>query len=193
MRDEGGGMRSPALSPRHPISLRPSAVTHFWRARMLFWLVLALATAWLLWYMVKVPGVSYSGALHPLTADERLVSGNLRRHVGAIASREHNLFKPAELEASAQYIEKALAGSGYTLAPQRFQAGPVEVRNLQVGIPGASRAGEIVIVGAHYDSIAGAVGANDNGSGVAALIELARLLRDSKPARTLRFVAFVNE
>ena len=49
------------------------------------------------------------------------------------------------------------------------------------------------MVGAHYDSVAGAVGANDNGSGVAAALELARLLREAKPARTLCFVLFVNE
>jgi Zn-dependent M28 family amino/carboxypeptidase len=48
-------------------------------------------------------------------------------------------------------------------------------------------------VGAHYDSVQGAPGGNDNGSGVAAALELARALRDAKPARTLRFVFFVNE
>ena len=42
-------------------------------------------------------------------------------------------------------------------------------------------------------SVVGAVGANDNGSGVAAVLELARLFKESKPARTLRLVAFVNE
>jgi len=50
-----------------------------------------------------------------------------------------------------------------------------------------------VIVGAHYDSVAGSPGANDNGSGVAALVEIARLLAHHRPGRTIRFVAFVNE
>jgi Zn-dependent M28 family amino/carboxypeptidase len=59
----------------------------------------------------------------------------------------------------------------------------------------ASRAGskEVVVVGAHYDSVQGCAGANDNGSGVAALLEVARLLAGTKPERTLRFVAFPNE
>jgi len=57
-------------------------------ARMVFWLTLAAATAWLLWYMVKVPGVSYSGALAPLGDGEKVIAGNLRRHVAAIASRD---------------------------------------------------------------------------------------------------------
>jgi hypothetical protein len=161
--------------------------------RMLFWLTLAAATAWLLWYMVKVPGVSWSGALRPIAVEEKLLADNVRRHVAAIASREHNFFKPAELEAAAQYIEKALAGLGYAVATQRFPSGPSEVRNIEVEVQGSTRASEVVIVGAHYDSVLGAPGANDNGSGVAAVIELARLFRGSSPARTLRFVTFVNE
>ncbi len=67
------------------------------------------------------------------------------------------------------------------------------MRNIEVEVAGGSGAGEVVIIGAHYDSVLGAVGANDNGSGVAAVLELARLFRDARPARTVRFVAFVNE
>ncbi len=160
---------------------------------MLFWLTLAAATAWLLWYMVTVPGTSYSGPLKPLTAEETLLAGNLRRHVVAVASREHNVFQPAELEASARYIEKTFAGLGYAVAAQRFETAMGEVHNIEVEVKGGARAAEIIVVGAHYDSVAGAVGANDNGSGVAAVIELARLFREARPARTLRFIAFVNE
>ncbi len=160
---------------------------------MHIWAALAAATAWLLWTMTSVPGVSYSGALEPLTTEETLLAGNLRRHVAAIASREHNVLKPEELEASARYIERAFAGLGYAVALQRFQSGPGEVRNIEVEVAGGARAGEIVLIGAHYDSVAGAVGANDNGSGVAAMIELARLFRHARPGRTLRFVAFANE
>jgi len=79
---------------------------------MIFWLALAAAMAWLLWFMVKVPGVSYAGALKPLTEEERVIAANLRAHVAAIASREHNFLKAAELEAAALYIEQALAGPG---------------------------------------------------------------------------------
>jgi len=160
---------------------------------MLFWLTLAALTAWLLWYMVVVPGASHSGALEPLNADEKLLADNLRRHVTAVASREHNLFKPAELEAAARHIEFTLFAFGYGVAGQRFEVGPQQVRNIEVEVAGGARAGEIVIVGAHYDSVVGAVGANDNGSGVAAVLELARLFKHAKPSRTVRFVAFVNE
>src|SRR5688572_1600592 len=175
-----------------PVSRHSSPITPF-RIRMLFWLTLAAATAWLLWYMVSVPGNSHAGPLRPLSEEEGIAAANLRGHVAAIASREHNIFQLAALEASAQYIEKAFAGLGYAVAAQRFRSGPVEVRNIEVEVRGAGRASEIVLVGAHYDSVVGAVGANDNGSGVAALLELARLFKDARTARTLRFVAFVNE
>jgi Zn-dependent M28 family amino/carboxypeptidase len=160
---------------------------------MTFWLVLAGATAWLLWFMVKVPGVSYAGALKPLTEAEQVIATHLRTHVAAIASREHNFLKLAELEAAARYIEAALAGTGRAVTTQNFRSGPVDVRNIEAEVRGEARASEIIIVGAHYDSVLGAPGANDNGSGVAAVIELARLAAAGKPARTLRFVAFVNE
>ena len=162
-------------------------------ARMAFWLALAAATAWLLWYMVRVPGVSYSGALRPLRVEEQVVAANLQRHVAAIASREHNLWRRSALEEAAQYIERALAGAGYAVVRQPISTELGEVRNIEVEVPGAERAREIVLIGAHYDSVVGAPGANDNGSGVAAMLELARLSARAKPARTLRFVAFVNE
>src|ERR1700686_506533 len=68
-----------------------------------------------------------------------------------------------------------------------------KVRNLIVEIDGGARANEIVVIGAHYDTVYDCPGADDNTSGVAALLELARALRNSHPARTVRFVAFVNE
>jgi len=160
---------------------------------MLFWLTLAAATAYLLWYMVSIPGTSYSGPLKPLAAEETLLADNLRRHVTAVASREHNVWNLPALEASAQYIERTLAGLGYAVSAQRFESGAVEVRNIEVEARGIARASEIIVVGAHYDSVIGATGANDNGSGVAAVLELARLMRAEKVERTLRFVAFANE
>lgn len=63
--------------------------------------------------------------------------------------------------------------------------------NIETELPGASP--EIVLIGAHYDSVFGAPGANDNGSGVAALLALARRLAGKPNEQTLRLVAFVNE
>jgi Zn-dependent M28 family amino/carboxypeptidase len=161
---------------------------------MIFWLALAAATAGFLWYMVAVPGRSWTGDLPPLSADERELAASLREHVTVIASREHNVFKLPMLEQAAQYIENTFDMAGYhPLGAQRYTVGDVPVRNIEAELKGGSRAQEIVIVGAHYDSVAGVPGANDNGSGVAAMLELARVLYGTRPARTVRFVAFVNE
>ena len=159
--------------------------------RMLFWFLLAAALAWLLWYMIRVPGESHRGPIAALTEDESRLAASLRRHVEAVASREHNLFRPAALEAAARYLETALAGTGYAAQAQRFQTRMGDARNIEVEVRGTGE--ESIVVGAHYDSVAGAPGANDNGSGVAATLELARRLRGTAPARTLRFVFFVNE
>lgn len=161
---------------------------------MVFWLILAAAIAGFLWYMVAMPGQSYSGALKPLTDEEQALATDLREHVTVIATREHNLSQLPMLEQAAQYIENAFGRIGYQpVAAQRFTVRGVAVRNIEVELRGSSRPSEIVVIGAHYDSVAGAPGANDNGSGVATMLELARLFYGQQPARTLRFVAFVNE
>jgi Peptidase family M28 len=161
-----------------------------------FWLALAVAgaaIAALVWYMVAMPGRSWSGALPALTDEDRALSSRLSEHVLAIATKEHNVWRLAELEAAAIYIEGELRTLGLRVRREEYRSDIAPVRNLVAELAGGARVDEIVIVGAHYDSVAGAPGANDNGSGVAALLELARSLRDWRPARTWRFVAFVNE
>ena len=160
---------------------------------MILWLLFAFGVAAFVAWMVWTPGASYRGALKPLADAERELAARLQRHVTAIASRQHNLDHPAELERSAQEIERVLKELGYAAASQRFDSHGIAVRNIEVEIAGGVRRDEIVVLGAHYDSAWGAPGANDNGSGVAALLELARTLRGANPARTLRFVWFVNE
>jgi Zn-dependent M28 family amino/carboxypeptidase len=66
-------------------------------------------------------------------------------------------------------------------------------RNLEISIRGEDRPGEIVLVGAHYDSVPGSPGADDNASGVAGLLEIARMLYGTRMQRPLKLVAFVNE
>ena len=140
--------------------------------------------------MFSLPEKSYTGPLPPLTPDEAQIAANLKRHVTAIASREHNLFTPEALEAAARYIEAELAALGYIAEAHPYESHAGRVRNIEVrlGAPGAA-----YVVGAHYDSVAGSPGANDNGSGVAAALELARLARGVQRARALHFVWFVNE
>src|SRR5262245_61290348 len=144
------------------------------------------------WYMISVPGQSHRGALAQLGAEERASRDLLQKHVSAIASAEHNTRAPERLEAAARAIESELKALGYEIRTQEFDAGGGKtVRNLEATIPGTKS--ETLVIGAHYDSAPGAPGANDNGSGTAALIELARLFRGWKPKHTLRLAFFVNE
>jgi len=161
-------------------------------------LILMLAAAYgALHYTTGVPGRSHSGPLPPLTEEERALAVALKRHIEAIASREHNVHRYDELEKSARYIDVTLASYGYSVGRQEFFVDDTAVRNIDVVIePRADIADpEVIVVGAHYDSVVGSPGANDNGSGAAAVIELARLLRDraGTGARRIRLVLFVNE
>jgi Zn-dependent M28 family amino/carboxypeptidase len=67
------------------------------------------------------------------------------------------------------------------------------VRNIEAEIDSRDDPPRTLVVGAHYDSAAGSPGANDNATGVAALLELARMLKNSNPGLRIRFVAFGNE
>jgi Zn-dependent M28 family amino/carboxypeptidase len=128
-------------------------------------------------------------------ADGAVDARALRAHVQALAGDigERNVFRPRALAAAADYIEAAWRGQGYEVTPQVYEAHGVRCANLEVTRPGELRAEGILLVGAHYDSIMGGPGANDNGSGVAALLELSRLFAGLAPAMSVRFVAFVNE
>jgi len=119
----------------------------------------------------------------------------LQAHVKKLAGEigERNVFRPASLTDAADYIEQQWQGHGYTVQRQVFACRHTEVANLEVVCQGDTHPDEIVIIGAHYDSVINCPGANDNATGVAALLEISRALLGRSPARTMRFVAFVNE
>jgi len=158
-------------------------------------LVLLLAGFGAYHYMLSVPGTPHQGALPAMTAEERDLATRLRRHVEAIAASEHNLVHYQELEKVARYIESVLEGYGYPVTRQVFTARGKEVRNIDVVLEAPKKDIDVIVVGAHYDSAQGTPGANDNATGTAAVLELARLLRDLKDnaAKRIRLVLFVNE
>jgi Zn-dependent M28 family amino/carboxypeptidase len=95
---------------------------------------------------------------------------------------ERNVTKPRAYAAAADFIEKSLRNS----RRHEFESGV----NIEAEVGGND---EIIVVGAHYDTVSGSPGADDNASGVAAMIELARRFASRSPERTIRFVAFANE
>src|SRR5262249_4176680 len=158
--------------------------------------VLALAAAGYgaLHYMTAVPGKPYRGPLPPLTPEEAALAASLERHIAIIAAREHNVAHYDALEKVARYIEAALTSLGYAVGRQEFSADGELVRNIDVTLePAKANADpEVIVVGAHDT---GSPGANDNASGAAAVIELARLLRDldGSAGKRIRLALFVNE
>ena len=146
-------------------------------------------------FCVVFPRQPSTAALPPLDDDSRAAALDLETHIRAVASGPHNLAHPDALEASAAYIEATLHGFGYTPVPQTFRVGKSDVRNIEVVIepPAPMSSVETLVIGAHYDSADDFPGANDNGTGVAALLELARVLHSAKTTRRLRLVFFVNE
>jgi Zn-dependent M28 family amino/carboxypeptidase len=119
----------------------------------------------------------------------------LRKHVHTLASDigERNVWRYAALRRTADYIEAELRGYGYSTSRQTYEVSRLPVDNIEATLPGSSPAAGVVVVGAHYDTVGECPGANDNGTGVAALLELARRFAGSPTHRTTRFAAFVNE
>ena len=142
--------------------------------------------------MIRMPGTSYSGGLPPLTPKETELASALRQDVEELAVRIgiRNTLAHDALSRSADWVEGRLKAVGYSVSRQTFEVSGKAHHNVEAEIAGGP---EIVVVGAHYDSVIGCPGANDNGSGTAALLALAKALSGSKPERTLRFVAFCNE
>ncbi|MEM9281695.1 MAG: M20/M25/M40 family metallo-hydrolase [Verrucomicrobiota bacterium] len=113
---------------------------------------------------------------------------------------ERNVVERDQLEAAAIWIHSTLGGRnlGYTVQPEIYEVEMeggerFEVRNLFADLPGKKRRKEIVVVGAHYDTIRHSPGANDNGTGVVAMLAIARAMTGEQQDRTVRFAAFVNE
>jgi Zn-dependent M28 family amino/carboxypeptidase len=132
----------------------------------------------------------------PPTEAERAMEELLRAHVqvlaGDIGVRNHVEYR--NLEAAAVWIAQCFKEYGYEVEWQEIRGEHENVVwNLQAVLRGSDSPEEAIVIGAHYDSAPESPGANDNGSGVAALLALAQLYAGRRPRRTLRFVAFANE
>lgn len=161
-------------------------------------LVCAVMIGLPVYWITAMPGNSFHGELAPLSVTESAAAESMRRHVAVIASSEHNVGHFEALENAARYIEHTLTGFGYSVKRQNFESKAGKVRNLEVSIRSRHqdrRDHPIIVVGAHYDSAEDTPGANDNGSGTAALLELARRLKelDGQMDAELMLVFYVNE
>lgn len=132
----------------------------------------------------------------PLDSAGETLRDELRRDVEMLAGRIGERHVPLRYEAfcaTADWIEGELAQAGYEPSRQEYTSRGHAVWNIEGERPGGRLANEILVIGAHYDTVIGSPGANDNGSAVASGLALARRLAGETGDRTVRFVFFANE
>lgn len=133
--------------------------------------------------------------MQPLSERELEIQKMLQKHVEKLAVEigERNVMCYHGLTASADFIEDFLSTSGYKVHRQEFRVQGKICQNIEIEITGGDRPNEIIIIGGHYDSVFGSPGANDNATGAAAVLVLAKLFARKRCSQTLRFLEFVNE
>lgn len=165
-------------------------------------LLLAGGAAAYAWYRLAQPFVTASQAP---PAGAAASPDRLKQHVRKLSVdfSGRSFDNPAQLDGAARYIESEFAALGLAVQSQRFNARGRPYRNLVAALGPDTR--EVLVIGAHYDvadDSPGAhaqpdgyiqPGADDNASGVAGLIELARLLKDQPLRQRIELVAYANE
>lgn len=117
----------------------------------------------------------------------------LRAHVAALEGPRHRTASPASLKRAADYVGEQLGAVGLPVEarPIRFEGGTWD--NLLGTLSGTRPDRPRLLIGAHYDTVPGTPGADDNASGVAALLEAARLLAPAPLEATIEFAGFTLE
>jgi Zn-dependent M28 family amino/carboxypeptidase len=141
--------------------------------------------------------IKMSSSVHPFREDtftdievKRLYGHveNLSVRIGSRSFYEYDRLTQAE-----NYIKGTLENMGFAYSLQSYEYKGKTFKNIIVTLSGQANDDGSVIIGAHYDTVFGTPGADDNASAVAVLLEICRLLQGHKPLRTLRFVFFTLE
>ncbi|MFZ2657892.1 MAG: M28 family peptidase [Victivallales bacterium] len=161
--------------------------------------------------MMSMPGNSYRGPPVPYSDEETRLSAALKADVEHIAGTigPRNFLNYGNLVLTADFIGKTFKDAGYEPRRMSYVADESLISswrgapkndsliysNIEVELRGTKYPDEIIVIGAHYDSppVDGCKAANDNGSGLAAALELAKSFAGKNQERTLRFLAFANE
>ena len=169
----------------------------FKRIAILF-LCIALLLYARFWYMVSMPGRTFTGPLPAATGEQQAAAGRIRADVESLASKigKRSTMDPRGMADAAKWIMAQMRTAGYGEPGQTFVERNAKTPNLEYILApaaGSAAAKQIVVIGAHYDTFAGTPGADDNASGVAGVLELARRFAGKAQQREVRFVFFVNE
>ncbi|MBA3849198.1 MAG: aminopeptidase [Opitutus sp.] len=140
-------------------------------------------------------GLAAGALLADDQAGDQAVADQLRADVTALADGigARSVMQGDTLARAERFVAGQLAKVGWKVERQVYLVDQTECANLVMEKKGRTKPEEIVVVGAHYDTVPQTPGADDNASGVAALLALARQFAGAEPDRTLRFVAFANE
>ncbi|OSZ71349.1 peptidase M28 [Hydrogenophaga sp. IBVHS1] len=139
-------------------------------------------------------GIVVQPLVIPMVSTPPAVSASqLEQHVRHFSEDLHprNHEHIENLERAADYIQKSLKASGAAVSNQEVRVEGTRYRNVIARFGPAS--GPVLVIGAHYDTHGDTPGADDNASGVAGLLELARLLGRSPPPRAIELVAYTLE
>ncbi len=166
-----------------------------WLRLVMLLILFLVPLIWVYCRFVYMPGFSYRGTLPPLDEKTLQTKQRLETHVWFLSAEigPRNIAHAGTLDRTFNYVAGVSREVGYATTEQVFDVGHNTVKNLEVEVPGNTHKDEIIVVGAHYDTQANAPGADDNASGVAGVLGIARLLSGKVFARTIRFLAFVNE
>lgn len=194
---------SPSASPTpNPKPRRPWYRSRNKRLLALFSCIL-LALVYGFFSMILMPGRSFRGPLPALTGSQRELAAELRNHVEVLSDAtggvgrvgNRSTFYPKRFAEAYIYLDDQLAAMGYDQRNEYPVQRGSPVPSIEVIVPAKHAAAKprIIVIGAHYDAFQGTPGADDNASGVAATLHLARIFRSDPQPPELRFLFFVNE
>ena len=144
-------------------------------------------------FMTWMPGDGSGVIERSLTPDEQVVRDNLRRHVEFIAAGPRHPAAPEHQAVVVEYLRAQLAQAGWTPQLVEVETADGPFHNIIARRDGTERPDEIVVIGAHWDTRGLTPGADDNASGCAAVLEVARWLRDHPSERTVELALWATE
>jgi len=124
---------------------------------------------------------------------QKVEKENLKNIVQAISIPRHGWYDYEALSSVAKFIEGRFKEYGYKVDFDEFSYSGREYKNIIATLKDINSNKKWLLIGAHYDSAMGSPGADDNASGVAVMLEVARIIRESSFAEKIKFVAFTLE
>ena len=161
------------------------------KMRLLFYPTFIVSIILFVLWMKNMPGENYQGTPLPLTMNQQKQKDIYLNQLNKFVKEPHNFMYEKQLEKTKLFIQSELESYGYQV--NILEYGQQRFANLEVVIPQEKENKGTIIIGAHYDSDENAPGADDNGSSVVVLLDLAKRLKNKKTNHKIRIVFFVNE